>query len=40
MIPAPGVEEAEVKAFALADPAVKDGTLIAEVRPWLIGMSR
>ena len=40
MIPAQGVQEAEVRAFALADPAVKDGTLIAEVRPWLIGMSQ
>jgi uncharacterized protein YciI len=40
MIPSAGVSEGEVQAFAAADPAVKDGTLIAEVRPWLIGMSQ
>lgn len=39
MIPAAGIAEDEVRAFANADPAVQDGTLIAEVRPWLIGMS-
>jgi uncharacterized protein YciI len=40
MIPSAGVQEADVQAFAAADPAVKDGTLVAEVRPWLIGMSQ
>lgn len=39
MIPAAGVTEQEVRQFAAEDPAVKSGTLIAEVRPWLIGMS-
>jgi uncharacterized protein YciI len=39
MIPAAGVPEEEVRRFAEADPAVKSGLLIAEVRPWLIGMS-
>jgi hypothetical protein len=40
MVPVAGVLEEEVQRFALDDPAVKDGTLIAEVRPWLIGMSK
>jgi uncharacterized protein YciI len=39
MIPAAGVSEAEVSAFAAEDPAVKAGILRFEVRPWLIGMS-
>jgi len=40
MIPAAGVTEEEVTRFAGEDPAVKDGTLRFEVRPWLIGMSK
>ena len=40
MIPAAGVSEEEVRRHVLEDPAVKDGTLIATVRPWLIGMAR
>lgn len=40
MIPCAGVPEPEVQAFAQQDPAVLDGTLVAEVRPWLIGMSQ
>lgn len=40
MIPRAGLSAEEVKAFALEDPAVRDGTLLAEVRPWLIGMRR
>ncbi len=40
MIPSAGLSAAEVKAFASEDPAVKDGTLLLEVRPWLIGMAR
>lgn len=39
MIPAADVPEGEVRRFAEADPAVRSGLLIAEVRPWLIGMS-
>jgi uncharacterized protein YciI len=39
MIPAAGVSEEEVRHFAESDPAVKSGLLLAEVRPWLIGMS-
>ncbi|MFE5672948.1 YciI family protein [Agromyces sp. NPDC056523] len=38
MIPVAGIPEDEVRQIAAADPAVHDGTLIAEVRPWLIGM--
>lgn len=40
MIPAAGVSEEELRLFAMDDPAVRSGTLIAEVRPWLIGMSK
>jgi uncharacterized protein YciI len=39
MIPAAGVNEADIAAFAADDPAVKSGLLSFEVRPWLIGMS-
>ncbi len=39
MVPAAGVTEDEVNRFAQDDPAVRDGTLLAEVRPWLIGMA-
>jgi uncharacterized protein YciI len=38
MIPAAGVAEAEIRQFAADDPAVRSGLLVAEVRPWLIGM--
>lgn len=38
MIPAAGLDADEVRRFAEADPAVLDGTLVVEVRPWLIGM--
>jgi uncharacterized protein YciI len=40
MIPAAGVTEEEIAAFAAADPAVKSGLLLVEIRPWLIGMSQ
>ncbi|MEK8035070.1 hypothetical protein AACH06_29995 [Ideonella sp. DXS29W] len=40
MIPVAGVSEEDVKRFALEDPAVNDGTLLVEVRPWLVGMSK
>ena len=39
MIPVAGLTEDEVRRFAQEDPAVQHGTLIAEVRPWLIGMA-
>lgn len=40
MVPVAGIAEEDVRRFAAEDPAVLDGTLVAEVRPWLIGMSR
>jgi uncharacterized protein YciI len=40
MIPAAGVGEDEVVEYAAEDPAVRRGVLLAEVRPWLIGMSQ
>jgi uncharacterized protein YciI len=39
MVPTAAVSEEEMRRIAFADPAVVDGTLVAEVRPWLIGMS-
>ena len=38
MIPAPGLSEAEIVAFANADPAVAAGLLTVQVREWMIGM--
>ncbi len=38
MIPTAGVGEEEITKYAAEDPAVQSGVLIAEVRPWLIGM--
>lgn len=35
MIPTPQVTEAEMSAFAAADPAVLAGLLVFEIRPWL-----
>jgi uncharacterized protein YciI len=40
MIPAEGLAEAEIVAFAQADPAVVSGLLTVSVRPWLVGMQR
>jgi uncharacterized protein YciI len=40
MIPAEGLSEAELTAFAARDPAVVSGLLEVEVRPWLIGMKK
>lgn len=40
MIPMAGVSEEEIIRHAAEDPAVKGGLLLAEVRPWLVGMSR
>jgi hypothetical protein len=40
MIPNAGVSEEEITLYAAEDPAVKSGLLLAEVRPWLIGMSQ
>lgn len=40
MIPAAGVGEAELIAFANADPAVASGLLRVAVRPWMVGMKQ
>lgn len=40
MIPSAGLSEAEIRQFAADDPAVKTGLLVAEIRPWLVGMRR
>lgn len=40
MIPVAGISQEEITRFAADDPAVKSGLLLAEVRPWLIGMSK
>jgi uncharacterized protein YciI len=40
MIPAAGIGEDEIRAFAEADPSVKAGLLKAEVRQWLVGMQK
>lgn len=40
MIPVAGLAEDEIRRFAEEDPAIRDGTLLVEVRPWLIGMRR
>ena len=40
MIPTEGQTEAEIIAFANADPTVISGLLRAEVRQWLVGMKK
>jgi len=40
MIAEVGADEAELVAFANADPAVQSGLLRAEVRQWLVGMRK
>lgn len=40
MIPSEGLSEAEITAFANADPAVKSGLLRVAVRQWLVGMKQ
>ena len=40
MIPEAGIGEDELRAFAMADPAVKSGLLTVQIRPWMIGMKR
>lgn len=39
MIPAAGVGQAELEAFAAQDPAVRSGVLRFEIRPWLVGLA-
>jgi uncharacterized protein YciI len=38
MIPKLGIPEDEVRRFAEADPAVRNGLLKVTIRPWMIGM--
>lgn len=40
MLPEAGLSEKELTDFAMDDPAVKDGLLTVQVRPWLIGMRK
>jgi uncharacterized protein YciI len=40
MIPTEGLAEAEIMAFANADPAVAAGLLRVAVRRWLVGMKQ
>lgn len=40
MIPQAGLSRQEIGDFAQADPAVKSGLLLAEVHPWLVGMTQ
>ena len=40
MISEEGISEKELSEFAQADPAVKSGLLIAELRPWLVGVKK
>ena len=40
MLPDAGFGEKELTDFAMADPAVKAGLLIVQVRPWMIGMRK
>src|SRR5215213_7341682 len=39
MIATAAVDGAALAEFAAEDPAVASGLLVAEVRPWLVGMS-
>jgi uncharacterized protein YciI len=39
MIPVAGLDEATIRAFATADPAVASGLLRVEIRTWLVGMN-
>jgi hypothetical protein len=40
MVATPGVSQAEMEAFAAADPAVQGGLLRFEIRLWLTAMAR
>jgi uncharacterized protein YciI len=40
MVATKDVSQAELDAFAAADPAVRSGLLTYEVRPWLTAMER
>ncbi len=38
MIPVAAMTEEQVRDFAEADPCVKSGLLVIEIRPWLVAM--
>ena len=38
MVAKPALTMDEARAYALADPCVKSGLLVAELRPWLLAM--
>lgn len=40
MLPEAGQSEKELTDYAMDDPAVKEGLLTVQVRPWLIGMRK
>jgi uncharacterized protein YciI len=40
MLPDPSLVEEEVRGIAESDPAVKNGLLKVEIRPWSIAMSK
>lgn len=40
MVPIAGLDEAEMRAFAAADPAVQSGLLEFEIRPWYVAMAK
>ena len=40
MIPGAGETKENIEEFAAADPAVKNGFLIFEIKPWFVAMKR
>ena len=38
MVTTKGVSQSEIEAFAAADPAVRSGLLVYEIRPWMTAM--
>lgn len=40
MVSIEGVSLDEIKAFAEADPAVKGGLLVLEIKPWMVAMEK
>lgn len=38
MVPQPGVDEADLRAHAEADPGVRSGLLALELHRWMVGM--
>jgi len=38
MVTAKGIPQDEIEAFAAADPGVKSGLLLYEIRPWMTAM--